>query len=322
MKRKRLIIIILICALALGGILGGVIFRGGRPGTPTGDTVAPTISGISVSNITTSTATVIWTTDEPATSQVEYGKTADYGSATSLAEQLATNHSVGLSGLEPDTAYHFRVKSKDSANNIAISGDYTFTTAKSVEALAVVSHSSYVDAWGILHIVGEVENVGPMNIEQNKVTATLYNAKGEAIGESFCFSYLSILCPGQKSPFEIILLAPPGELSSYQLETSWEATSYQPYPGVQIQSHLSYFGEEGAYWVEGVVQNTGDMAVDLVLIVGTFYDGTGTVVATCIYSAEIAPLYPSHLSLFTLAVEPERAPLIENYTLQIEAYVS
>ncbi|RLC68604.1 MAG: hypothetical protein DRI26_09970, partial [Chloroflexi bacterium] len=81
-----------------------------------------------VSDITISEATISWVTDEPATSQVEYGETEAYGLVTPLDETLTTTHSVTLTGLDPATTYHFRVKSKDAAGNLAASKDCTFTT--------------------------------------------------------------------------------------------------------------------------------------------------------------------------------------------------
>ena len=39
-----------------------------------------------------------------------------------------TAHTVALSGLSGSTLYHFRVKSRDAAGNLATSGDFTFTT--------------------------------------------------------------------------------------------------------------------------------------------------------------------------------------------------
>ncbi len=41
---------------------------------------------------------------------------------------MVTSHSQALSGLTASTLYHYRVKSKDAAGNLATSGDYTFTT--------------------------------------------------------------------------------------------------------------------------------------------------------------------------------------------------
>src|SRR5206468_881244 len=74
-------------------------------------------------------ATIGWNTNEPSDSQVEYGVTSAYGSATVLNSAQVTAHSQGLSGLTASATYHYRVKSKDSAGNPAVSGDSTFTTS-------------------------------------------------------------------------------------------------------------------------------------------------------------------------------------------------
>jgi hypothetical protein len=93
------------------------------------DTAPPVISGVSTSGISATGATVSWTTNEASTTQVEYGTTTSYGSSTSLNSSLVTAHSQSLSGLAASTTYHYRVKSRDAAGNLATSGDYTFTTA-------------------------------------------------------------------------------------------------------------------------------------------------------------------------------------------------
>ena len=96
------------------------------------DTTAPVISGVASTSITTSGATVSWTTNEAATSQVEYGQTTSYGSSTTLDPNLVTSHSVNLSGLTANTTYHYRVISKDSSGNSATSGDFSLTTFNTV----------------------------------------------------------------------------------------------------------------------------------------------------------------------------------------------
>src|SRR3989344_2420291 len=98
------------------------------PSTMGVDATPPVISSVAAINITATSATATWSTDEISTSQVEYGLTVSYGSQTTLDATLVTSHSVNLTGLSSNTLYHFRVKSKDAANNEAISGDYTFTT--------------------------------------------------------------------------------------------------------------------------------------------------------------------------------------------------
>jgi len=106
------------------------------------DTTAPVISAVTSSSITSGAATVTWTTDEGSDSQVEFGPTASYGQSTPLDITLATSHSVNLTGLASNTTYHFRVKSKDAAQNLAAGGDNTFLTAFTVSDLGGVSRTT------------------------------------------------------------------------------------------------------------------------------------------------------------------------------------
>ncbi len=89
---------------------------------------SPTISAVTATNITSATAKVTWTTHEPSTSRVEYGLTTSYGSLTPLDATLVTSHTVSLSGLATNTAYHYRVRSKDAFGNESLGADKTFTT--------------------------------------------------------------------------------------------------------------------------------------------------------------------------------------------------
>lgn len=86
------------------------------------------ISDVTISNITDRSARISWKTDKPATSQVEYGTTLTYGSATPPSTQLTTSHSFTITGLKPNTTYHFRVKSKDASGTEVTSADQTLTT--------------------------------------------------------------------------------------------------------------------------------------------------------------------------------------------------
>jgi hypothetical protein len=92
------------------------------------DTTAPVISAVAASSLTASGAIIRWTTNEPGSSQVEYGTTTAYGSSSALDGSLLTSHAAALSGLSASTLYHYRVRSRDAAGNLAVSGDFTFTT--------------------------------------------------------------------------------------------------------------------------------------------------------------------------------------------------
>jgi hypothetical protein len=134
------------------------------------DTTAPTISGVASSNITGTSATITWTTNEPATSQANYGFTTSYGTTTTLDAVLVTSHSITLTGLNPSTTYNFRVRSKDGAGNERVSGNFTFTTAAAADAtapsdptnlVAVPMSSTQID----LSWTASTDNVGVVGYE-------------------------------------------------------------------------------------------------------------------------------------------------------------
>lgn len=93
------------------------------------DSTPPNISGVGAANLTPNSATINWTTNEASDSQVEYGPTVAYeNGTTTLNPSLVTSHSVGLTGLTASTTYHYRVKSRDGAGNLATGVDNTFST--------------------------------------------------------------------------------------------------------------------------------------------------------------------------------------------------
>jgi len=91
------------------------------------DTSSPIISNIVVTNITQTTARVTWNTNESSDSKVEFGLTVSYDS--NLTDSTPTTaHTIDITGLSAATNYHFRVISKDAANNSTSSADNNFTT--------------------------------------------------------------------------------------------------------------------------------------------------------------------------------------------------
>lgn len=115
------------------------------------------VTAVSSGTPTATSATITWATDKAATSQVEYGISTGYGVATIESTALTTPHSVALNELEPNTTYHFRVKSTDEVSNLTFSEDYTFTTP-SAPAGATGSSGANVPAAVTTLAVGGYDN--------------------------------------------------------------------------------------------------------------------------------------------------------------------
>ena len=80
-----------------------------------------------ITDITNTTATISWTTNEVATSEIDYGLDTSYASS-SVDSSLNSQHSFTLTGLTKSMLYHFRLVNTDASGNIATSTDYTFST--------------------------------------------------------------------------------------------------------------------------------------------------------------------------------------------------
>jgi hypothetical protein len=186
------------------------------PTPPEADTTPPVIKNVSTSSETETSAVITWTTNEPASSDVEYGKETDYGLTTSSAE-LTTDHSLTLSDLAPNTAYHFRVTSSDKAGNQASSADNIFVTAqeKSPYSLALLSlewgrrtesadiglGSTPVQGKKYLYIKGTLQNKSQSTLRA--IICTMNCWSGSTIVKYEVYVYRGPSLPGQVFSFNI-----------------------------------------------------------------------------------------------------------------------
>ncbi len=99
---------------------------------------------------------VSWNTDEPATSQVEFGEGTgtSYAQKTQQDDNLTTNHLVIVSGLSPSKVYHLRAISADAAGNIGRSIDTVTITPKTIDNALDLVISNLREAFGFLRGIG------------------------------------------------------------------------------------------------------------------------------------------------------------------------
>lgn len=95
---------------------------------------------------------VSWNTDEPSTSQVEFGEGTGttYSSKTQEDSNLTYNHLVIISGLTPSKVYHLRAIGKDKAGNTGNSIDTVTITPKTTENALNLVISNLQAAFGFL----------------------------------------------------------------------------------------------------------------------------------------------------------------------------
>lgn len=91
------------------------------------DSVAPIITLISSGDLSTTSATISWTTGESANASVNYGETTSLGTTT-IDIGFGPDQSLDLSDLTASTKYYYNVTSCDAAGNCNTSGPNNFTT--------------------------------------------------------------------------------------------------------------------------------------------------------------------------------------------------
>lgn len=95
---------------------------------------------------------VTWDTDEPATSQVEFGQGSgnSYSQKSQYDGNLTTNHTVIISGLIPSQVYHLKAVSVDSANNTANSVDTATIAPKATRSAFDLVIKNLSEAFGFV----------------------------------------------------------------------------------------------------------------------------------------------------------------------------
>lgn len=117
--------------------------------------VVPPVGGAGQESI--AQLVVSWDTDEPGTSQVEFGEgTGDvYSQKTQEDSNLTLNHLVVMSNLTPSKVYHLRTISKDKAGNEGKSIDSVTITPKSTQSALDLVVGNLSEVFGFLQNVNK-----------------------------------------------------------------------------------------------------------------------------------------------------------------------
>jgi len=108
---------------------------------------APIMSGEPRVELTPTTATISWRTDKEANSLIAIAKEGEYDpNKTDVYQQIVglpkdkvLNHTVTVNDLEPDTVYHYQLRSEGPIGPMSKSSDFIFRTPK--KALEIGSYT-------------------------------------------------------------------------------------------------------------------------------------------------------------------------------------
>jgi hypothetical protein len=150
------------------------------PPPPPKDTTPPVITDVKLTDLSPFGATITWTTNEPSSSEVDYGLDATYGLSNSSAT-LTVAHSVALSSefLLPETVFHYHVKSADAAGNVAVSPDEHFSLPGVPVTVVVIGANGKPEANATVTVDGATSTTNakgqvtlPSSLGNKKITTT------------------------------------------------------------------------------------------------------------------------------------------------------
>ena len=72
--------------------------------------------------------------------------------------------------------------------------------------VAILNNQGLTDQSGVYHVLGEVVNTGDAPVSSVKITAIGYDLTNTTIATSSTLADLDVLLPGEKSPFDVILV--------------------------------------------------------------------------------------------------------------------
>lgn len=113
------------------------------------DSLAPEISGVAhtIDEVTgsngTTSATITWTTNEEATSEVYFGTSPESQDESATVDGYSQNHAVSLTNLSEGSTYYVQVISKDRNGNVSKSEEFNFivdTTPPEISDISITDN--------------------------------------------------------------------------------------------------------------------------------------------------------------------------------------
>jgi hypothetical protein len=105
----------------------------------------------------------------------------------------------------------------------------TNLTEESIEnnlnGLQILSHNSFIDSTGYLHVIGEIKNNYPSTTTFVRILGTFYDINNQVVGTQFTYANPSDIGPGEKVPYVLILTSatiPISQIDHYSLQASYQ----------------------------------------------------------------------------------------------------
>ncbi len=148
-------------------------------------------------------------------------------------------------------------------------------------------------------VVGEVVNGGPGAVYNVKVIATFYDAASKLVGAQETIAFLPQTVQTQANPFRVQLPNASGAIASYELTLTWDDLTIATYDRVTITREEVH--NENGLTLTGDLRNDNRGDIRNIIVVATFYDEQGLVLAVIPGSAGVNTLAPGGTTSFTVS---------------------
>jgi len=138
-----------------------------------------------------------------------------------------------------------------------------------------LNDTSYSDAEGWVHVLGEIVNNTAANQEDVLLTVSFYDELDRQIGGEPTAPIVEVIPQGSKVPFslETELRAP---YERYEITVDAVPTDREPRTDLEVLNHAGTTGE--IYIITGEVYNPGNPLLAYAEVIATLYDDAGLVV--------------------------------------------
>lgn len=186
------------------------------------------------------------------------------------------------------------------------------------EVFVTENYSVRTDRSGRLQIVGEVINNSKLMVRSLAVTADLYDGAGRLLSSAYAPVQLDQLHRGDSTCFVLSF----DEAAGWQRVTFGDPvfrTDVDAEPNLRVRKlETAYDPVMGWFTVTGQVRNKQDEPAELVQLVGTVYDGSGTVTGCAFAFVGTTNLEGQQKGLFEMVFTGRDFNDVSNYKIQVE----
>lgn len=221
---------------------------------------------------------------------------ADIGGATSAS------YTTPATTLADDGA-QFRVQVSNTAGSVD-SNAATLTVQATPPGVHILDNDThYVDDFGLLNVVAEVENSTADTVNLDSITVNFYDASDNLLETELGIVVLDNLPANEKTCFDVELIEPSG-WSYYEIESpSYLSIGDIPFPNLTVlNDSFSFNPILGGFWeIAGEVRNDHGSTVDDVVLVGTLYNAAGDVIGCDSELFDVFSLDPGETDNFDIS---------------------